>query len=100
MLETTEINTRSPLQVALGFLLGIPVCVGSLFASIFFVAVFRLPQPWMFPVLNAILLIASGTVALRKIHRSSYPEGVLIAVSVAFLLNVILAAATLSRYVE
>jgi len=55
---------------------------------------------WMFPLLNAIALVASGMVALRTVNKSSYPEGVLMAVSVAFVLNVVLFAVTLSRHVE
>jgi len=55
---------------------------------------------WMFPVINAIALVASGVVALRNVNKSSYPEGVLIAVSVALILNVLVFAITLSGHVE
>jgi hypothetical protein len=99
MSETPENNPRSILQVALGFLLGILVCVGCLFFSILLAAVLRV-RLWMFPVLNAIALVASGLVALRNASKSSYPEGVLIAVSVAFILNFVLLAMTQSGYVE
>ena len=54
----------------------------------------------MLPLLNAIALVATGAVALRKANESSYPEGVLIAVSVAFVLNVLNFAITLSGHLE
>ena len=98
MYETQESDRRSTIQVALGFLLGILVCVGCVFFSILVGAVLGLRYAWLFPLFNAIALVASGTVALRMVHRSSYPEGVLIAVSVAFLINVLFFATTLSNY--
>jgi hypothetical protein len=100
MSETPESSPRSIHQVALGFLLGILVCVGCLFFSILLGAALRVRHTWIFPVLNAIALIASGLVALRNANKSSYPEGVLIAVSVAFILNFVLLAMTQSGYVE
>jgi hypothetical protein len=99
--ETRESNSRSSLQVALGFLLGVLVCVGCLFFSILLGGALGASRPWMFPVLNAIALFASGVVALRSINKSSYTEGVLIAVSVAFILNVgIFFATTRPGFVE
>jgi hypothetical protein len=102
MLETTEVNSRSTLQVALGFLLGILACVGCFFVSILLAGVLGLRDPWMFVLLNAAALVTTGLMALRNIHKSSYPDGALIAISVAFLLNLLLLAATLSGsgYVE
>jgi hypothetical protein len=93
-------NPRSTLQVALGFSLGVLVCLGCLFFSILLGAALGLRHAWMFPLLNAIALVVAGVVALRNIHKSSYPEGVLIAVSVAFLLNILFAAVTLSKHAE
>jgi hypothetical protein len=100
MSETREISPRSTLQVALGFLLGILACLGCFFVSILLGAALGLRDPWMFLLLNAIELVAVGVVILRRVHGSSYPEGVLIAVSLAFLLNVVVFAATLSGSVD
>jgi len=100
MSETSEIKPRSPLQVALGFFLGILLCIGCSFLSVLAGAALGLSHAWMFSLLNAIALVASGMVALRKANQSSYPEGVLIAVSVAFVLNVIVFAAALSGHLE
>jgi hypothetical protein len=100
MCETPEHSTRSILQVALGFLLGIPVCLGCFFFSMILGGVLGVRPIWMFPLLNAIALVGSGMVALRRVNKSSYPEGVLIAISVAFVLNVVLFAVTLSRRLE
>jgi hypothetical protein len=91
---------RSIPQVALGFLLGMLVCVGCWLFSILLGAALGLRHAWMFPLLNVIALVASGAAALRKGNQSSYPEGVLIAVSVGFVLNVLLFAAVLSGHVE
>ena len=100
-METRESKSRSGLQAALGLLLGVLVCVGCLFFSILLGAALRVGQPWMFPVLNAIALVAPGVVTLRNINKSSYPEGVLIAISVAFILDVVVfLATTQSGYVE
>jgi hypothetical protein len=99
MSEWSESNPRSTLQVALGFFLGVLVCIGW-FLSVLAGAALGLGQAWMFSLLNAIALVASGAVALRKSNQSSYPEGVLIAVSVAFVLNVIMFAAALSGHFE
>jgi hypothetical protein len=100
MSESIEIKRRSTLEVALGFLLGILVCLGCSFASILLGALLRLRDPWMFTLLNAIALVAVGVVMMRRVHGSSYPEGVLIAVSLAFLLNVVVFAATLLGSVD
>ncbi len=100
MSEMPENSPRSTLRVALGFLLGILVCVGCLFFSILLGAVLGVRHTWMFPVLNAIALFAAGVVALRSVNKSSYPEGVLIAISVVFIINVFFVAMTWSTYVE
>jgi hypothetical protein len=100
MSEMSEIKPRSTLQVALGFFLGILLCIGCWFLSVLAGAAFRLSHAWMFSLLNAIALVASGAVALRKANQSSYLDGVLIAVSAVFVLNVIMLAAALSGHLE
>jgi len=42
---------------------------------------------WMFPVINGLALAGLEIIALRKMRESSYALGVLIAVSLTFLLN-------------
>jgi hypothetical protein len=100
MSETSESNPRSTLQVAFGFFLGILLCIGCWFLSVLAGAALGLQHAWMFPLLNAIALVVSGAVALRRANQSSYPEGVLIAISVAFVLNVVIFAAALSGHME
>ena len=100
MRETPDNKPRSTLRAVLGFLLGTLVCISCLFFSILLGGALGLRHAWMFPTLNAIALVASGMLALRKAHKSSYSEGVLIAVSVAFILNVLFVAVTLSRHSE
>lgn len=100
MAETREGSPRSNLQVALGFILGVLVCVSCVFFSTLLGAALGVRNPRMFSVLNAIALVASGLVALRNINKSRYLEGVLIAVSVAFILNATFLALFQSGYVE
>jgi len=100
MSDVPKTSERSTLQVAMGFLLGILVCVSCWFLSFLLGAALGLRHAWMFPVLNAAALAASGVVALRNVSKSSYPEGVLIAVSVAFILNVLVFAISLSGHAE
>jgi hypothetical protein len=83
----TESNPRSTIQVLLGILLGILVSLGCLFFSVFLGSALGLRREWMFPVLNALALVASGIIALRQWRESSYAQGILIAVSVALLLD-------------
>jgi hypothetical protein len=87
MFETQpEGNPRSTVQVILGFLLGILASLGCLFFCI--VLGMSLGGPsWLFPVINGLALVAVGIVALRNVPESSYYVGVLIAVSLVFLLN-------------
>ena len=79
-------NPRSTGEVILGFLLGILASLGCLFFCI--VLGMNLGGPsWLFPVINGLALVAVGIVALRNVPESSYYMGVLIAVSLVFLLN-------------
>jgi pheromone shutdown protein TraB len=100
MFEMPESRSRSTRQVALGFLLGMIVSLSCLFISVLLGAALGLNHAWMFPLLNGVALLTAGLVALRRVHSSSYPEGVLIALSVAFVFNVVIFLAALSGYVE
>ena len=85
--ETSENNRRSTIQVILGFLLGIVIALGSLFFTIFLGSALHLRQQWLFPALTALGIIAVGIVALRQMRESSYALGVVIALSLALLLD-------------
>ncbi len=84
----------------MGFLLGGLVSAGCSLLTVLVGAALGLRSVWMFPFLNAIALVASGRVALRKHDQSTYPEGVLIALSVAFVINGTLFASILSGTVD
>ena len=85
--ETSENNPRSTIQVILGFLLGIVIALGSLFFTIFLGSALHLRQQWLFPAFTALGIIAVGIVALRQMRESSYALGVVIALSLALLLD-------------
>lgn len=78
---------RSGIQVFLGFLLGMAASLATLIASIFFGVTMQWRQPWLFPALNAAVLIALGIAALRHARESSYAMGMVIALSIALLLD-------------
>jgi hypothetical protein len=88
MLETEpDKPPRSTLQVFLGFLLGVVASLGCLFLAIFLGSTLGSSRDWVFPVFNAIALIAVGIVALRQARESSFALGVVIALSLALLLD-------------
>jgi hypothetical protein len=88
MFETPpENNPRSTIQVVLGFLLGVLLALGCLFFAIFLGTALALRQAWLFPVLTGVGLIGAGSVALRQMRESSYALGVVIALSLALLLD-------------
>jgi type III secretory pathway component EscR len=90
MLETPPPNNpRSTTQVILGFLLGVVLSLACLFFSILLGNALGVRQTWMYPALTGVALVASGIVAARMYRESSYALGVLIAVSLGFLLNAI-----------
>ena len=82
-----EKTSRSTLQVILGFLLGVVLSLVWLFVIITLGMTMNFRQQWLFPVLNAVGLIVAGIVALRKMRESSYALGVVIALSLAFILD-------------
>ncbi|MGA2746013.1 MAG: hypothetical protein ABSE44_15050 [Candidatus Sulfotelmatobacter sp.] len=82
-----EKTPRSTLEVVLGCLLGVLISLGCLFFSIFLGMNLGQGHRWLFPVLNAAALAVAGIVALRQMRDSSYALGVVIALSLAFLLN-------------
>jgi hypothetical protein len=87
MFETQpEGNPRSTREVILGFLLGVLASLLCLFFCIFLGSTVG-GRGWMFPVINGLALVGVGIIALRKMRESSYALGVLIAISLTFLLN-------------
>ena len=90
-----EKPARSNLQVFLGFLLGVLISLGCLFLTIFLAITLGSNRTWLYPVADAIALIAAGVVALRLARQSSYAVGAVIALSLALLLDAACAAALL-----
>jgi uncharacterized membrane protein len=82
-----ENNSRSTMQVVLGFLLGVLIALGCLFFSIFLGTALALQQQWLFPVFTGVGLIVAGIVAFRQMKESSYAFGIVIALSIAVLLD-------------
>lgn len=70
----------------LGFLLGVLASLLCLTFCILWGSTFGGPNR-LFPVINGLALLGVGIIALRKVRESSYALGVLIAVSLVFLLN-------------
>jgi Na+/melibiose symporter-like transporter len=87
MFDSDPENPRSNLQVFLGFLLGIVASLGCLFLTIFLAGTFGYKPAWILPAFNAVALILVGVVAMRHMKESSYALGVVIALSVALLLD-------------
>jgi len=87
--------TRSALQVFLGVLLGTAISVGCSLLAIFIGIGLKVGRDWMFPLLVAMALVGSGLIALKQVRESSLAVGVVIALSVALLLDGICAAAFL-----
>ena len=87
MFETSQNNQRSTLQVLLGFLLGIVICLVCFFLSIMLGFAAALHQTWLYAAFNAIGLIAAGIVALRHFRESSYAQSVVIALLLGLLLH-------------
>ena len=88
MFETQlENKLRPTIQVLLGFLLGTLLSLVCLFSTLILGGVLGVQRVWIFPALNAAALLASGIATLRRWPTSNYAQGVLIALSVALLLD-------------
>ena len=88
-MEPPENQPHFTLHVALGFLLGIVIDLALLFLSITLGSALGLRRAWMFPLLKGIGLLGAGMVALRHVRESAYAQGVVIALSLAILLDAI-----------
>jgi|HubBroStandDraft_4_1064222.scaffolds.fasta_scaffold52343_3 hypothetical protein len=82
-----EKTPRSTVEVILGCLLGVLISLGCLFFAIFLGTNLGQGHSWMFPLLNAAALAVAGIIALRQMRESSYALGIVIALSLAFVLN-------------
>ncbi len=87
MFETPQNDSRSTLQVFLGFLLGVVIDLACFFSSVMLGFALAVHRTWMFSVLNGIALLEAGVVALRYVRESSYAFGVVIALSLGLLLD-------------
>jgi hypothetical protein len=87
MAENSEQNSRSTMEVILGFLLGVLLSLGCLFLTIFLGITISPAHRWVVPFLNGIGLLGAGIIACRRMRESSYALGMVIALSFAFLLN-------------
>ncbi len=75
------------MQLILGVLFGVLISMGCLFLTIFLGMTISPSRTWLFPLLNAAGLAFAGIVAFRQRKESSYALGMVIALSLAFLLN-------------
>ena len=83
----TETPRRSNLQVFLGFLFGCVVALACLFLSIFLAWTLSARREWIFPALTAVGLIIAGAVCLKHARTSSIAAGMVLALSIALLLD-------------
>jgi hypothetical protein len=82
-----ENNSRPTMQVVLGFLLGVLIALGCLFFSIFLGTALAWRERWLFPVFTGIGLGVAGIVAFRRMKESGYAFGIVIALSIAVLVD-------------
>jgi hypothetical protein len=77
---------RRGLDKLLGFLLGVVLSLVSLMICMPLGGVLRISKPWTFSALYGLVLLAVGAIDVGK-PRSEVAQGILIAASVAFLMN-------------
>jgi hypothetical protein len=83
-------SVHSTQKVALGFLLGLIVSAVCFVITVSVgLGTLRSRHDWVFPLLNAILLILASLAALNKYNESGIARGVVIALSLVFLVNAI-----------
>jgi uncharacterized membrane protein YccC len=80
-------RNRFNVQLILGFLLGIVASLLCLFFSMFLGSTLAPQHSRMYPVFTGIAVVALGIVALKNAGRSSFAAGVLIASTLALLLD-------------
>jgi hypothetical protein len=82
-------SVHSTKKVALGFLLGLILSAGCFVIAVVTGMYLRTRHNWMFPLLNAMLLILATLSALTKYNESGIARGTVIALSLIFLVNAI-----------
>jgi hypothetical protein len=75
--------------VALGFLLGLITSAVCFVITVSAGLTLRSRHNWVFPLLNAILLIVASIAALNKYNESGIARGTVIALLLVFLVNAI-----------
>jgi len=87
----TDSNYQRPFSVVRllgGMLLGIIVGLACI-AVDFVIAPAAMRHPFLFPVANAIVLIVAATFAIKRVHDGGLGRGLLISLSLIFILNAI-----------
>lgn len=80
---------HSTRKVALGFLLGLILSAICFVIAVIVGMNLGSRHNWVFPLLNAIFLILASLSALNKYNESGIARGVVIALSLVFLVNAI-----------
>ena len=75
--------------MALGFLLGLITSAVCFVITVSVGLTLRSRHNWVFPLLNAILLIVASIAALNKYNESGIARGTVIALLLVFLVNAI-----------
>lgn len=86
MVQPLPEKNRRVLRTLLGFLLGVLLCLVNLFICGPLGGIIGFNKGRMFAVLYGVVLLGTGTIALRR-AESALAQGILIAVSVALLLD-------------
>jgi hypothetical protein len=87
MFETIDDKSGATLQVLVGFLLGLLIGLGCLLLAILLGLALRVGHAWLFPAFNAVALVIAGIIAMRRVRKSSYAQGVVIALALALMLD-------------
>jgi len=82
-------SAGSTRKVVLGFLLGLILSAVCFVITVGVGLTLRSRHNWVFPLLNAILLILASITALNKYNESGIARGTVIALSLVFLVNAI-----------
>ena len=87
----TDSNYRRPFSVIRllgGMLLGLVIGLACI-AVDFVIGSATMRRPFLLPVANAIVLIVAATFAIKRVHDGGWGRGLLISLSLVFILNAI-----------
>jgi uncharacterized membrane protein YjdF len=82
-------SVRSTQKVALGFILGLALSAICFVIAAYVGMALRSRHLWLLPLLNAIVLILATLSAFSKYNESGIARGMVIALSLVFLVNAI-----------